>query len=358
MKHEKIVVLFGGRTGEHEVSLRSAAAVIRNMDSNRWEPVGIGIDFDGSWYLQPSDGLYPEDGSLPLLRDPGKLVSVIPGRGLSARGKGIDCACVLPVLHGTFGEDGTVQGLLEIAGLPYAGSGVLGSALGMDKEMTKLIWMQEGLPVVPFLASGADDAGGFAARVETTFGFPVFVKPVRLGSSVGVSRAESPDELQAALDTAFRFDTRIMAEPEIDGREIECSVVGNRNPRAFGPGEIAPVQGFYSYQAKYVDPHGADLLIPADLPEKVRQDVRNLAVRAYTAIRASGMSRVDFFYEESSNRILLNEINTIPGFTGISMFPMLCEYDGLPFRDLVTELIELGIQRFSERKHLQFKYTG
>jgi len=356
MNPEPIVVIFGGRTGEHEVSLMSAAAILKHLDKELWKPVGIGIDYDGTWYLQNEGDLYRKNRMLSLRRDTDSIVSVVPGRGLAVRGRIIDCFCVVPVLHGTYGEDGTIQGLLEMAALPYAGSSILGSSLGMDKEMTKLVWQQEGLPVVPFLAAERDETETIGSKVETSFGFPVFVKPVRLGSSVGVSRANTRTELLQSLGTAFQYDTRVIIEPRIDGREIECAVVGNRNPKAYGPGEIKPSHDYYSYEAKYIDPEGAALIIPADLPETDRRAVRDLAVRAFKAVRAAGMSRVDFFYEHASSRILLNEINTIPGFTSISMFPLLCGHDGLSFRELMTEIINLGVERFSERRDLHYKH--
>jgi len=357
MKPKKIVVLFGGKTGEHEVSLRSAAAIVKNMDPELWEPVGIGIDYDGRWYLQDSASLYPKEDTLTLVRNPDSAVSVVPGRGLFADGEQLECACVFPALHGTFGEDGTLQGLMEITGLPYAGSDVLGSSLGMDKEMTKRIWQEAGLPVVPFITADAEETESLVSRIENSFGFPVFIKPVHLGSSVGVSRAANPLELERSLDAAFRFDTRVILEPEISGREIECAVLGNHTPRAYGPGEVAPSHEFYSYEAKYIDPDGADLIIPALLPEPDLETIRDLAVRAFLAVKAQGLSRVDFFYENNSNRILLNEINTLPGFTSISMFPRMCIHGGISFRDLVTEIIHLGIERFNERKNLQFRHT-
>ncbi|MBN2049591.1 MAG: D-alanine--D-alanine ligase [Spirochaetales bacterium] len=355
MKTEPVIILYGGRTGEHEVSLASATAVLKNLDLNRWNPRGIGIDHDGTWYLQKDEDLFPRKGNLSVRRDPQAVVSILPGRGMTVQEKVLECACVFPVLHGTYGEDGTVQGLLEIAGLPYAGSDVLGSALGMDKEMTKRLWLQAGLPVVPYLAFQKDDYS--QEKAEKAFGFPVFVKPVRMGSSVGVNRADSPEELRKAVEEAFRYDTRILLEPAIDGREIECSVVGNRQPVTYGPGEIIPSHSFYSYEAKYIDPDGAALMIPADLSEEDRRRVRDLAMRAFTTLGASGMSRVDFFYERKTGKILLNEINTIPGFTGISMFPLMCVHHGLSFQDLVTELIDLGIRRFHERQHLTFAYS-
>jgi len=357
---QKVVCLYGGRSGEHEVSLMSAAAVIKHMNADLWEPVGIGIDYDGTWYLQDREDLFPESGKLVIRRDRERIVTVIPGSGLSSEGRPLDCACVLPVLHGTFGEDGTIQGLMEIADLPYAGPGVLAASLGMDKEMTKQVWFRENLPVVPFLGADAgdiarDSGSALVKRIENGFGFPVFVKPVRLGSSVGVGRASSPAQLGGAMKEALRYDTRIIIEPEIEGREIECAVLGNRNPVAYGPGEVAPSHDFYSYEAKYIDPEGAALYIPADLQESESQEIRDLAVRAFTAVRGSGLSRVDFFLENKTGRILLNEINTIPGFTGISMFPLLCVNGGLSFRDLVSELIRLGIERFTEKSNLQFR---
>ncbi|MBN2551422.1 MAG: D-alanine--D-alanine ligase, partial [Spirochaetales bacterium] len=265
----------------------------------------------------------------------------------------IDADVVFPVLHGTFGEDGTVQGLLETADLAYVGAGVLASSVAMDKEKTKELWRQSGLPVVDFVVVRDDCARSVAAVLER-LSPPLFVKPVTAGSSVGVSKVHDRDELQPAIAEALRYDLKAMAEPAIKGREIECAVLGNESPLAFTPGEILPAHEFYSYEAKYVDPDGAELKLPADLPDPVSREIRRVAVAAFRAIECSGMARVDFFLQEGSGRILLNEINTIPGFTNISMYPKMCEADGLSYPELLDRLIDLGTERHRRRRSLRY----
>lgn len=366
MAQMTIGILYGGRTGEHEVSCRSAASVLENLDRSAYSPLLIGIDKSGVWYLQERTTLSGSDGVrfLEVEAKPGYEVSVLPGRGLAVGARPLAVDFVFPVLHGSFGEDGTVQGLLEIAGLPYAGAGVLGSALAMDKAMIKKIWQRADLPVVPFMTLTKAEAQRsttayqeFGDSARARFGMPLFVKPVCAGSSVGVSRVERPEQLREALEDAFRFDLTVMAEPCISGREIECAVVGNDAPTAFAPGEIVPRHSFYDYEAKYVDPEGAKLIIPADIPDKSREEVRRLAVAAYVAAGIEGMARVDFFLEAKSGTILLNELNTIPGFTNISMFPRMCEADGLSYPELLSRLVALGLARFEARESLQYSVS-
>ncbi|MDR1316790.1 MAG: D-alanine--D-alanine ligase [Spirochaetales bacterium] len=356
-----VLVLYGGRSGEHEVSLVSAASVARAIDS-RWTVLLAGIDKEGVWYFQPEEELLriKKDAGSPLrvIKDSGEILGLIPGRGIARKGELLAVDVVFPVLHGSFGEDGLLQGLLENARLAYAGSGVLGSALCMDKDKVKQIWRESGLPVVSsFTLRKTQDAAGCVAAAEKDMGYPLFVKPSRTGSSVGITKAHSRAELEAALREAFRFDTKVLIEKAINAREIECSVVGNHAPRAFTPGEIIPSHEFYDYAAKYTDPQGARLLIPADLDSAVLEEIKRLAVRAYAAAEAAGLARVDFFVEKGTGNIFINEINTIPGFTPISMFPRLCAHDGLSYPDLINELLELGISRFRETEELVFSYT-
>ncbi|MGC9311256.1 MAG: D-alanine--D-alanine ligase family protein [Sediminispirochaetaceae bacterium] len=370
MRKKRVGILFGGRSGEHEVSLVSAASVYTHIDTSRFEPILIGIDYDGRWYLQngPYDGAekepqLDEDGKQLVLNKADSMsVSVEPGLGLSVNGKNLGLEIVFPVLHGTFGEDGTVQGLLEIANTPYVGAGVLGSAVGMDKAIMKRVWMHDGLPTIPFVQAEVlefrtkDGMDLIETRTLQKFSYPLFVKPARSGSSVGVTRAEDRAHLEAALETAFRFDTKVLIEPEISGREVECSVVGNEQPVPFAVGEIVPSHDFYDYEAKYIDPDGAELRIPAPLDTATNEEVRRLAVEAYRAVDAEGFSRIDFFID-TEGKVLLNEINTIPGFTHISMFPKLCEYDGLAYSDLIERLISLGLERFERRNSLHYMRT-
>lgn len=367
MKKRRTGILFGGKSGEHEVSLESAASVYTHIDTTRFEPVLIGIDYDGRWYLQngPYEGieaaaeLDQEGKRLVLRKDEKRSVSIEPGRGLFFRGKDLELEAVFPVLHGTYGEDGTVQGLLEIAGLPYVGAGVLGSSIGMDKAMVKRVWMHEGLPTIPFVQLEYHEyqQKGILEQTEQrileAFSYPVFVKPARSGSSVGVSRVTERALLDQALAEAFTFDTKVLIEPEIHGREVECSVVGNRQPIPFAVGEIVPSHDFYDYDAKYLDPDGAQLLIPAPIDDKTSEEVRRIAVEAYRSADTEGFARIDFFIQENG-QVLLNEINTIPGFTNISMFPKLCEYDGLLYSDLIERLIDLGLERFEGKKALHY----
>jgi D-alanine-D-alanine ligase len=357
-----VLVLYGGRSGEHEVSLVSAASVIRHIDS-RWSVILAGIDKEGVWYFQPEDELIrvrkEAEAPLRVIKDSKEILSVIPGQGIARNGKLLAVDIVLPVLHGTFGEDGLVQGLLENARLAYAGSGVLGSSLSMDKDKVKRVWKEAGLPVVPSctLRQTEDRDSGIAAA-EKELAYPLFVKPACMGSSVGITKAHDREELKKALNEAFRFDSKVLIEKAVNAREIECSVLGNRNPRAFTPGEVVPSHEFYDYDAKYTDPDGARLLIPASLEASTLDKIKALAVQAFLTAEAEGMSRVDFFVEKETGNIFINEINTIPGFTSISMFPRMCAHDGLAYSDLLNELLELGAARFRERAALVFSYQS
>lgn len=368
-----IVLVYGGKSGEHEVSLLSCTSVIRHLPIQENRLSLIGIDHDGAWYLQ--DDSVPEsirnnpDASLSIDTDPSRRVQVIPGGGcnggLRCKDSVIPADVVFPVLHGTFGEDGTIQGLFEMAELPYVGGNVMSSSLAMDKEKTKLVWQQEGLPVVPFLSlrsadwMAGDSPGGQTARdtvcdiVQKKFSWPVFVKPARAGSSVGACKAESRSTLCACLDEAFLWDTKVLVEPFISAREIECSVTGNGRAIAYEPGEIAPSHEFYDYEAKYIDPDGARLIIPAPLSGEEKTRVTDLARRAYEVLDLDGFSRVDFFLDKKSGELYLNEINTLPGFTHISMFPRMCEAAGLPYSDLIMHLLELAQDRFARSRRLR-----
>jgi D-alanine-D-alanine ligase len=349
-----VCLLFGGRSGEHEVSLRSAASVSRNLDPQRYRQVLIGIDQQGVWHLQRGGSFRRESYGERLELVPARRpVAVLPGRGLAVGSRRIAADVVFPVLHGSFGEDGTVQGLLEMAGLPYVGAGVLGSSLAMDKDKTKEVWRRAGLPVVDSLTL-RDASPDSVQAVRARFPLPVFVKPSAAGSSVGIRKVGDPAGLAPALEEALRYDAKALVEPAVDAREIECSVLGNEQPQAFPPGEVIPRHEFYSYEAKYLDPQGAQLRLPAELPEATRAEVMRLAVAAFRAVEASGMARVDFFVEKSSGSIWLNEINTLPGFTNISMYPKMCESGGLPYPRLLERLLELALERHRRRAALLF----
>jgi D-alanine-D-alanine ligase len=354
-----ICILYGGRSGEHEVSLRSAASVVKNLDSSRYNVTLIGIDKSGRWHAQeqPRFTTIAGQGDALTLVPSSRAVTVAPSDGIHIDGRRIAIDCVFPVLHGTFGEDGTVQGFLEIAGLPYVGAGVLGSSASMDKELAKRLWRDAGIPIVDFQAVRRGQSPEEYKAAAGRIGLPVFVKPCSAGSSLGAGRAGSEEEIVPAVKEALRFDTRALVERCVDAREIECAVIGNFPARAFAPGEIVPSDshGFYDYEAKYTDPDGAALRATADLDPKVRDTIMRTAEAAYTVIRCQGMARVDFFVERRTGRVFLNEINTIPGFTSISMFPRMCEASGLSYPRLLDTLIELAIQREAEKATVRFE---
>jgi D-alanine-D-alanine ligase len=318
----RVALIYGGRSGEHEISLRSAESIIAALNPDRYEVRKFVIGKDGRWSPRP---ILPEPGAHP------------------------DIDVVFPVLHGTFGEDGTVQGLLELAELPYVGADVLASALSMDKDAMKRICHEAGLPVVEYVVLHRDDLG--ADRVDLPF--PVFVKPANLGSSVGISKAHNRAELEAALKTAAEFDHKIIVERGIAGREFECSVLGNEHPAAATPCEILPSREFYDYEDKY-ELNLAKTVLPPDLPQSEIDEMRRLAVACYRAVGCEGMGRVDFLRETSTGRFYINEINTIPGFTSISMYPKMWAYSGIPFANLIDRLIELAMERHARRKATRF----
>jgi len=342
----RVVLLFGGRSAEHEVSLVSAAAVYNHLDPNAYAVSSIYINREGKWRFVPSPLLGPEE------LGKGAFYPFLPWKGGYA-GPEVEADIYFPVLHGPFGEDGTIQGLLEMAGVPYVGAAVLASAVGMDKATAKALFRERGLPVPPYLVleehRWASDPSEETRRVLEEISLPAFVKPSNLGSSVGISKVNSAGEMADALRTAFRFDDRVLVEEGIHGREIECSVLGNTAPRASLPGEIFPHREFYDYRDKYVEGK-TRFGIPADLPEDTTREIQRLAVEAFQTIHCSGMARVDFFLQDRTGKILLSEVNTIPGFTEISMYPKLWEVSGLPFSDLLDELIRLGMERHGKRK--------
>ncbi len=358
----KTTILYGGRSGEHEVSLVSAASVLRHLPASH-EPTLIGIDRDGVWYLQTEEAVAEArtgTGPLGIRKDEARIAAAVPGRGLALlSGAPIPTDVVLPVLHGTFGEDGTVQGLLETAGLAYAGADVLGSAVAMDKEVSKALWARAGLPVPPFRTVRPADLEAprlqaLRADLETSFGYPMFAKPACAGSSVGTSKIEGPEGLLPALRSALEWGSKALVEPFLRARELECSVVGNDAPVAYPPGEIVSSHDFYDYEAKYVDPDGARLLIPAPVPAETSRLVMDIAVRAYKLAALTGMARIDFFLDKKDGAVYLNEANTIPGFTNISMFPKMCEAGGLPYPELLDLLARLGIERKQERDGIRY----
>jgi D-alanine-D-alanine ligase len=342
----KVGLIFGGRSAEHEVSLVSAAAVYGNLDPNKYEVISIYIRKEGTWEIVES----------PLLpdREParGRTRSFLPWGN-----PGLDQASApdiyFPVLHGPYGEDGTIQGLLEMADVPYVGAGVLASAVGMDKALSKALFENRGLPVVPyrvlFEPEWKRERKSLIEEILKELPFPVFVKPSNLGSSVGISKVKSPGDLEAALELAFGYDRKVIIEQGVEGREFECSVLGNDSPAASLPGEVIPYREFYDYRDKYVDGK-TGFVIPAKLSAALISEIQRLAVSAFRAIDGAGMARVDFFYAEGPGKLYLNEVNTIPGFTEISMYPRLWEASGLPFPALVDRLVELGFERHERKK--------
>lgn len=359
-KRLRVGVLFGGRSGEHEVSLISAASVIAALDKTKYEAVPIGITKEGRWLAgNEAQKLLPEvlrSGETVMLSADPNVAALVPVS--ETHGNSLRVDVVFPVLHGTYGEDGTVQGLLDLAGLPYVGSGVIGSAVGMDKDMQKRLFQQAKLPIVDFLAvpraAWEKSQTAVLRAIRKKFRFPVFVKPATLGSSVGMTKAHNPKELIEAMNFAAEFAQKIVVERAIKGREIELSVLGNEDPKASIPGEIIPHREFYDYAAKYLE-EGTRLLIPAKLRPGQVKKFQDYAVRAFRCLECLGMARVDFFLENKTGRIYLNEINTIPGFTSISMYPKLWEASGLPYRELLDRLIELALAQHREKQRT--KYT-
>jgi D-alanine-D-alanine ligase len=357
-KRLRVGVLFGGRSGEHEVSLASAASVIRGMDPDKYEPVPIGITKDGHWLVgEGAIKMLPEvlkgGRRVMLTADPTEAALVPLDRGAGAQRLDV----FFPVMHGTFGEDGTIQGLLELAGLPYVGAGVLGSSIGMDKDVTKRLCESAGIPVVPWYTfhrwQWEKDPAAVKSAIEEKFPYPVFVKPATLGSSVGMSKVHSAEQLGPALDLACEFGMKILVEKAVSAREIEVSVLGNHEPQASIPGEIVPHREFYDYTAKYLE-DGTQLLIPAELKTAQVTKIQELAVAAFRTLELSGMARVDFFLEKKAGKLYLNEVNTIPGFTSISMYPKLWEASGIGFRELIDRLICLAFELHQEKARTKY----
>jgi D-alanine-D-alanine ligase len=360
----RLGLLFGGRSGEHDVSLTSAASVLQALDPAKYEVVPIGITREGRWRVGSGAlNLLPEvlengQAVTPAVDPTGpKLIPL--QASLPAPDARPDVDVIFPLLHGTFGEDGTVQGLLELAGVPYVGAGVLGSAVGMDKDVMKRLFRDAGLPVVPWVLvlrrDWEKDPADTRKHIEKRLRYPLFVKPVNLGSSVGISKMHGAKELPAALDLAAQYDRKILVEKAVDAREIECSVLGNDSPQASVPGEVVPVNEFYDYEAKYVK-EGSELIIPARLTPRQTKRVQELAVRAFQAIDCAGMGRVDFLLDRKTGKIFVNEINTIPGFTPISMYPKLWEASGLSYPQLLDRLIELALERQQEKTRTRYDY--
>lgn len=357
----RVGIVFGGRSAEHEVSLQSAKNIIDAIDTDKYELVLIGIDKKGQWHLNEGSqfSLPATESGLPELAESGENLALVPGKqgeqlvALSGQERLGSLDVIFPVLHGPFGEDGTVQGLLKLANVAFVGAGVLGSAIGMDKDVMKRLLREAGIPIAPFIVANKYSSKkiGFDYAQEH-LGLPLFIKPANLGSSVGIHKVKNREEFDHALRDAFDYDNKILIEECISGREIECSVLGNDNPIASVPGEILPRHEFYSYKAKYLDEKGAVLEIPAKLPSAISERIRQLAIKTFSVLCCEGMARVDFFLR-NGEEIIVNEINTIPGFTRISMYPKLWEGSGISYSELIDRLIELAVERFAREKRLK-----
>lgn len=366
-KKIRVAILFGGKSAEHEVSLQSAKNVYEAIDKDKYDIVLVGIDKRGRWLLNSIDTnvlLNSANPQLLKLSKGGMEIAVVQGAGnkslvsLAAKAPIGPVDVVFPVLHGPFGEDGTVQGLLKLADVPFVGAGVLGSAIGTDKDVQKRLLRDAGIPVGKFAAFGREDLTGVSYEdLVKQFGVPFFVKPANLGSSVGINKVKNKKQFQEATKEAFSYDRKILVEEYIKGRELECSVLGNESLIASLPGEVLPQHEFYSYEAKYIDENGAILKIPAELPAAVAKSVQEIAVKTFKVLCCEGMARVDFFLGKDG-KIFVNEINTIPGFTAISMYPKLWEASGMPYGELVDRLIELAIGRFKKEKKLRTTYKS
>lgn len=361
-KRIKVAILFGGKSAEHEVSLQSAKNIIDAIDMEKYFPILIGIDKSGLWHSHETENylINPDNPKTIKLNKPMEQVVLIPGLkgalyGLSSRRNLETIDVVFPVLHGPFGEDGTIQGLLRLIDIPFVGAGVLGSAVGMDKDVMKRLLRDGGIPNAKFMIVPFGKTPPSYEEVVDNLGTPFFIKPANLGSSIGICKVFKAEVYQNALQHAFSFDTKVLIEEFIAGREIECSVVGNDNPRASIPGEIIPNHEFYSYEAKYIDIQGASYRVPANIPEMITNQIKETAVKTFKLLGCEGMARVDVFLTQENN-VVVNEINTIPGFTSISMYPKLWESGGLSCANLIDILIQCAIKRFKKEKKLNTRY--
>jgi len=351
MKKIRVGVIFGGRSGEHEISLRSAESVLRSLDPNKYEVVPMGITHEGKWLTaRNAMTLLPPKEAIATTLAKGEPVS-LPAEP-SSRGM-VDV--IFPVLHGTYGEDGTIQGLLELGNVPYVGAGVLGSAVGMDKDVMKRLLRDAGIPIGDFWTLRSHEIDSFVESRYENLPYPVFVKPANLGSSVGITKVHGPEELRSALNAAAQFDRKLVVEQGLNAREIEIAVLGNDDPIASVPGEIVPSREFYDYEAKYVD-KDSRLLIPAPLHEEQIQQARKLAIATFKTLDCSGLGRVDLFLEKDTGKFFVNEINTMPGFTSISMYPKLWEASGIPYAELVDRLVALAFERHEQKNKLRTKF--
>ncbi len=362
-----VAVVFGGMSGEHEVSLRSAASIIAALDKSKYEVLPVRVEKTGRWTVDAQMLAAPDKATSLKGKSSERETRILaPGtsRGVLLSGDAATAErvdVVFPIVHGSGGEDGALQGLMELAGLPYVGSGILGSAIGMDKVTQKKLLERDGFPVAPYVHFRASDwkqnATTIVSDIEKTLGYPCFVKPANLGSSVGVSKAHHRKELRAGIEDALSYDTKVVVEKAIlNCREIECGVLGNDKPHASVLGEIIPSNEFYDYAAKYLDGK-SKVIIPADLPKVLTENIRTMAVQAFRSLDTAGFARADFFVERTTNEVYINEVNTLPGFTSISMFPMLWEASGVSYPELLDRLIDMALARDKERSELKRSFT-
>ncbi|MEK7635082.1 MAG: D-alanine--D-alanine ligase [Patescibacteria group bacterium] len=358
-KKIKVGILFGGKSAEHEVSLQSAKNVFDAIDKNKYEVALIGIDKTGKWLLSNKSQFLLNTNNPKLIRinkTGEKNVALVPQSGgkltnFSDQSSTSSVDVVFPILHGPFGEDGTVQGLLKLAGIPFVGASVLGSAVGMDKDVMKRLLRDANIPIADFITFKQEDKIDFKV-VSKKLKLPFFVKPANLGSSVGINKVTNKSAFLKAIREAFQYDTKIIIEEYIRGRELECSVLGNQNPIASGVGEVIPHRDFYSYEAKYIDENGATLEIPAKIKPQIVKNVQELAIKTFKTLSCEGLGRVDLFLKDNG-KLIVNEINTIPGFTKISMYPRLWEASGISYKNLIDRLISLAIERFKQEQKLK-----
>lgn len=361
---KKVLLVFGGRSAEHEISLLSARNVAAAVDKNAFDLLLVGISQQGTWYSFPNDQIFQKiktlsDSALPPEAEPCTLISQAGKPHLyqlkSSASQAIDVA--FPILHGTFGEDGCIQGLFKMMNLPFVGCGVFGSAAGMDKEVMKRIFVEAGIPSAKYLLLTPQNPRSFQ-EISAKLGAPFFIKPANMGSSVGVHKVKNADDFSKFLKDAFLYDHKVLAEEFVEGREIECAVLGhNQSPKASVCGEVTPTHEFYSYEAKYLDEKGAALKIPAEITADAQKKIQEIACKTFQVMGCEGLTRVDFFLKKNGEA-LVNEINTIPGFTKISMYPKMWEVSGLGYTPLISELLKLGLETFAREQSLQTQFPG
>ncbi len=355
-------ILFGGQSAEHEVSLQSAKNIFDAIDKSKYNPILIGIDKNGKWSLSNESKLFlnSDKPKISTLNQKSNEVVLIPQSGgklynFTTKNQDLKIDVAFPILHGPFGEDGTVQGLLKLANIPFVGSDVIGSAVGMDKDIMKRLLRDANIPIAKFISFRSTDIIPEFEEIKSKLGLPLFIKPANMGSSIGVSKVLNKSNYLQAIEKAFDFDNKIIIEEFIQGREIECAILGNSNPKASVLGEILSEDEFYSYDAKYINDNGARLSIPVKLPPTITKQIQNLAIKTFQTLNSEGLARVDFFLTPD-NKILVNEINTIPGFTNSSMYPKLWENSGISYTELIDKLIQLAFEKFDREKNLIHNY--